>query len=657
MRFRPLHILIALSAAACLLSACRHGGDGGRQHRNLQPGGAAASVNWRDSAEKRYDRLVYYYNENLHDSLVMLARADLEFLSDKEQWNRYYDTWMLLAEDYTFNGEFTNAIREAQLIHADARQRNSRHGLTVAEYIKGLVYDGQQNHQESARSLHEALRQCPDLPTLKNNIYAYYMTELKLLNDTLQMRHTIDEWAQYIDHCKAERNDGRRLISWLYLFHRSCYGYYSQRKDYYMAAAAVDSVQHYIDMAGSSLVSANEILGYRMELAIARHDYGHALQLADQQLPLAQKLDINALMELLNNRRLAYAGIGRWQEAYNDLMQVHETQDSLNVEETRQQLNELNKRFEVDALKAQQERETMQHERTRLYLLVAIGTFVLVALVVFIFFRHRAALRLRAAHQQLQSAYDLLEETTTAKERIESELRIARDIQMSMVPGVFPSRDGLDLYASMAPAREVGGDLYDYFLQDDQLYFCVGDVSGKGVPASLFMAQTIRLFRALAKQHNPPAMIATRINAELTENNEQGMFVTMFIGLLDLQTGCLDFCNCGHNPPVIGGDASHGSFLQMEANAPLGLWPDLQYVGERIDSIKDRPLFVYTDGLNEAEDQRQQQFGNDRLLTVLRHTRYASARQVIDSMQHEVDAHRAGAPLNDDLTMMCLKIA
>ena len=165
------------------------------------------------------------------------------------------------------------------------------------------MYDGQQNHQESARSLHEALRQCPDLPTLKNNIYAYYMTELKLLNDTLQMRHTIDEWAQYID------------------------------------------------MAGSSLVSANEILGYRMELAIARHDYGHALQLADQ------------------------------------------------------------------------------------------------------------------------------------------------------------------------------------------LYFCVGDVSGKGVPASLFMAQTIRL------------------------------------------------------------------------------------------------------------------------LTVLRHTRYASARQVIDSMQHEVDAHRAGAPLNDDLTMMCLKIA
>ena len=351
MRFRPLHILIALSAAACLLSACRHGGDGGRQHRNLQPGGAAASVNWRDSAEKRYDRLVYYYNENLHDSLVMLARADLEFLSDKEQWNRYYDTWMLLAEDYTFNGEFTNAIREAQLIHADARQRNSRHGLTVAEYIKGLVYDGQQNHQESARSLHEALRQCPDLPTLKNNIYAYYMTELKLLNDTLQMRHTIDEWAQYIDHCKAERNDGRRLISWLYLFHRSCYGYYYQLKDYYMAAAAVDSVQHYIDMAGSSLVSANEILGYRMELAIARHDYGQALQLADQ------------------------------------------------------------------------------------------------------------------------------------------------------------------------------------------LYFCVGDVSGKGVPASLFMAQTIRL------------------------------------------------------------------------------------------------------------------------LTVLRHTRYASARQVIDSMQHEVDAHRAGAPLNDDLTMMCLKIA
>ena len=104
----------------------------------------------------------------------------------------------------------------------------------------------------------------------------------------------------------------------------------------------------------------------------------------------------------------------------------------------------------------------------------------------------------------------------------------------------------------MTTAKEVGGDLYGYLLEGDQFYFCVGDVSGKGVPASLFMAQATRLFRTMASQRMMPAEIATRMNAALTENNDQGMFVTMFMGLVDLNTGRMDFCNCGHNPPVVG---------------------------------------------------------------------------------------------------------
>ena len=152
-------------------------------------------------------------------------------------------------------------------------------------------------------------------------------------------------------------------------------------------------------------------------------------------------------------------------------------------------------------------------------------------------------------HQQmrkLKNAYDQLEEVTTQKERMESELRIARDIQMSMVPGVFPDRPDLDLSASMTPAREVGGDLYGYLLQGDVLYFCVGDVSGKGVPASLFMAQAARLFRTLAARQLMPAELTTQLNEALAEGNEGNMFVTMFIGRADLTTGRLDFCNAGH---------------------------------------------------------------------------------------------------------------
>ncbi len=243
------------------------------------------------------------------------------------------------------------------------------------------------------------------------------------------------------------------------------------------------------------------------------------------------------------------------------------------------------------------------------------------------------------------------------QERIESELRIARDIQMSMVPSLFPEREGLDMYASMTPAKEVGGDLYGYLLMGDKLYFAVGDVSGKGVPASLFMAQATRLFLTLAKQGMMPAEICTRMNDALSgDDNENGMFVTFWLGLVDLTTGHLDFCNAGHNPPVIGGGEHHGEFLDMIPNAPIGLWPGLEYEGEEIDSIKGRPLFIYTDGLNEAENPQKEQYGDDRLLEFLRNTHFDTAQQVIEALKAEVETHRNGAEPNDDLTMMCLKV-
>lgn len=243
------------------------------------------------------------------------------------------------------------------------------------------------------------------------------------------------------------------------------------------------------------------------------------------------------------------------------------------------------------------------------------------------------------------------------QERIESELRIARDIQMSMVPSLFPEREGLDMYASMTPAKEVGGDLYGYLLMGDKLYFAVGDVSGKGVPASLFMAQATRLFLTLAKQGMMPAEICTRMNDALSgEDNENGMFVTFWLGLVNLTTGHLHFCNAGHNPPVIGGGEHHGEFLDMIPNAPIGLWPGLEYEGEEIDTIKGRPLFIYTDGLNEAENPQKEQYGDDRLLEFLRNTHFDTAQQVIEALKAEVETHRNGAEPNDDLTMMCLKV-
>ena len=259
--------------------------------------------------------------------------------------------------------------------------------------------------------------------------------------------------------------------------------------------------------------------------------------------------------------------------------------------------------------------------------------------------------------QSLVRYIDELKLTTAQKASIESELNVASNIQMSMLPSVFPNREGLDMHASMTPAKEVGGDLYGYLLKDDNLYFCVGDVSGKGVPASLFMAQVTRLFRTLANQQMAPADICTQMNEALSgDENPTCMFVTMFVGMVNLQSGHLKFCNAGHNPPVIGGGEHHGEFLQMLPNFPIGVLPGLEFQGEEIDTIKGRALFLYTDGLNEAENREHEQFGDDQLLSILRNTHFESAQQVVEILYNEVQRHRDGADPNDDLTMMCLRM-
>lgn len=598
-------------------------------------------------AQKKYEELAYYYNNNIHDTLMMKTPAVLDYCREHGLWTDYYDTWMLLGQEYSFSGEYDNAIKVVQDMHDDASQRGNKYGLTAAEFIKGLVYDAQENHKEAARSFETALANYPSnaSPFQKNNIYVYYLTELENLDDTVKMHKTLDEWKTYIETCRADTTIATiQLENWLYYYHHSCYIYYMHQKDLDKAAMHVDSVVMHLDNTGWSMVTRNEVFGYRTQLAIERKDYVEALNLNDLQLPLAIELDINAYSEILGKRATILSKLGRWKEAYQYQEKHHNLVDSLKKGEAIQKLNELNKRFELDEIRAQQEREKMESERQQMFLIMAIIVIIMIAIVIFILLRLQAARRLA--------------KLKTEQERIESELRIARNIQMSMVPSVFPNHDGLDMYASMTPAKEVGGDLYGYVMNDDLLYFCLGDVSGKGVPASLFMAQATRLFQTLAKQGMQPAEICTRMNDALSgEDNQNQMFVTFFLGLIDLKSGHLSFCNAGHNPPIIGGSSSHGEFLEMKANIPIGLWPEFEFVGEEIDSIKGRPLFIYTDGLNEAENREQEQFGDDRLLSILRNMHFESSQQVVETLSAEVEKHRNGAEPNDDLTMVCIRVS
>ena len=384
-------------------------------------------------------------------------------------------------------------------------------------------------------------------------------------------------------------------------------------------------------------------------------EWGMDLTLDNVQLYLVPKLRANIGAQ----RRDSVMAFG---------LRLCDALDSAIVKNKNDDTAELATIYETQQKEAQIAQQQAGLARQRLVSSLIALALVIVFFSVFIYFRHRSAQRLRHAHgrledahNQLQAAYDELERTTAVKERIESELRIARDIQMSMVPHLFPEREGLDIHASMTTAKEVGGDLYGYLLEGDLLYVCVGDVSGKGVPASLFMAQATRLFRTLAAQRMMPAEIITRMNTALTEDNEQGMFVTMFLGMVDLKTGHLNFCNAGHNPPVLldrfeSDDKKSARFLEMEPNAPIGLWPGLDFVGEEIESIKNHPLVIYSDGLTEAENPRQEQFGEERLLDILRNNRFANAQQVDEFLMKEVETFRNGAEPNDDLTLLCMKV-
>ena len=220
--------------------------------------------------------------------------------------------------------------------------------------------------------------------------------------------------------------------------------------------------------------------------------------------------------------------------------------------------------------------------------------------------------------QSLMRYIDELKETTATKASIESELKVASAIQASMLPRIFPpfpERGDIDLYASMKPAKEVGGDLFDFFLRDEKLFFCIGDVSGKGAPAAMLMAVTHSLFRAASAHESDPAVIVRSINETVCLDNDANMFVTLFLGVLDLPSGRLRYCNAGHDSPFV----LHGQPVPLDCkpNLPIGVIADMKYVTQECTLVSGSTLFLYTDGRTEAMDADHAQFGKERVTQLL----------------------------------------
>ena len=221
----------------------------------------------------------------------------------------------------------------------------------------------------------------------------------------------------------------------------------------------------------------------------------------------------------------------------------------------------------------------------------------------------------------------------------------------------FPDRSDIDLYGSLTPAKSVGGDLFDFYIRDEKLFFCIGDVSSKGVPASLVMAVTRAQFRTISYHESLPDRIVTAINDTMAEGNDSNMFVTLFVGVLDLPTGRLRYSNGGHNAPWMGG--SFNGLLPCDSNLPVGCMPGWKFSGQETTIEPGTMIFLYTDGLTEAEDIiSHAQFGEQRMLDFVSHAcddPATTPQSLISQMATAVNAFVGDAEQSDDLTMLAIR--
>jgi serine phosphatase RsbU (regulator of sigma subunit) len=684
---------------------------------------ATAQVKTTDVEQLRKDM---YRLFNKHDSLQQFIQVTNQLIEISKQTNNedlLYRAWANQATILSVNGKREQALGVVKEMSEYARKNDSKYGLFASTYTNAQIFSGLQMERQAEEQLLRCISYKEQyLPN--QNIAVVYLAlakiyhnhgkkdkVLEMVENALQQPDLLPEQRiqalsykclaatigyedkeefnrYYAELEKARKETGISMsLSWRAdVFHADYNGDYekmlevaqkikSKQDRMQLTARAYRKLERweeaydllvkykkYCDSINSE-EARNIASNHSLALDAARaENEAKDLKLKNQQLELEhitdeleqRRLEERALNLSLENQSIEL--LNREIELQNAAVKLEN--DSLDRYNKDLQLSEW-------ASKMEAQKQTEHAHHVFMIMLAIIATLVIASLAFILHRRNKHSKEIETAYGKLEDAYNQLEETTTAKERIESELRIAREIQMGMVPHVFnafPEQLGIDLYASMTPAKEVGGDLYDFFLRDKKLYICVGDVSGKGVPASMTMAVAVNLFRSLAKEGLTPAHIATRINDTLSTDNENSIFVTMFIAEIDLETGRMDFCNAGHNPPVIinnqlkPGDPNRSYFIDMESNAPVGLWPELEYIGESIDNIKGNMLLIYTDGLTEAENDLQEQHGEERLLELVRKDKLVSAESTVNMILSDVATHVGSAGQSDDLTILCLKI-
>ena len=366
-----------------------------------------------DSTKALFEQVDHYYKNVIHDSLAAIVPEAKHYFEQHSNWKEYYTTWCLYVNDLVWGGKMEQGLNEAKQMHADAVGRKNDFGLMEAYTALGIAYHYLGNDDESAHSYKEALRIYPNEAdqSVKQNIYSYY-SQVLLDNKAYQQADTVfNEWYSHLQALTAQDPDNPRFTHARFRFHREYYKLQYALNRYQQAEQELDSMAYWLAKEDDRKLYEAQVARLHAQLSTAKGNVSEALHYSDQAVRLAADLDHNTYLYALQQRADMQRQFGQYREALETYSRYAQLKDSVAKADNREQLNELNKRFEVDELKAQQERKVLEYERGMLQMILVFAAIVVVALVLFIIFRQRAARRLREAHVLLEKSNKELQES------------------------------------------------------------------------------------------------------------------------------------------------------------------------------------------------------------------------------------------------------
>jgi len=586
-----------------------------------------------NAARKLKERqAVLYHTDSLQTFMDVSERLKKVLVEEGEE-ELFYDAWHRQIAYVLDNVSSRQALKMIDEMRDYVEKHKSKYGFIIVTFLNAHVAKNLGMNDRAEELVQQAIEyKKRNLPDTKPMLQLYF----------------------FLSRVYGERKEGEKLIQTLDRALKLPGWSNEEIAVLWSLKCNAVTFQEPVDTVGfmeyyKQMHAVLRAIGYHGNATVSTECY-HAQLMNDYSRLLESAQKITDKGQRLKFKIIAYDGLEMNREAIDSFRVYNKWMDEQFNVETRKQAEM--SALQLESARAENETETLRLTNQRMVLIGIVCGLVFLAVFLAIYLRRRI-IQMRA----LREAYDQLEEVTIQKERIESELRIAHQIQMSTVPTDFQLHPALNIYGSMTPAKIVGGDLYDFFVRDGQLFFCIGDVSGKGVSAAMFMMMTTSLFRTCSSMESRPDGILSLINKNLCENNRKNMFVTLLVGVLDLASGLLRYSSAGHENPVIIG--SEATFLPLARVFPAGIIGTTVYQTQEIVMEPQTTLLLYTDGLTEARNANRELLGRQRILAEANRAIQAARtepQEVIDRMVHAVSEFTGDTEQSDDLTLLAISL-